>query len=66
MGDIVEHHRLALGGDASGEPLADGDAHSGLHLLLEPVRGTRDERRAVLREEQHRGGVDDELVRDLV
>ena len=41
--DVVDRDRPALRGDATGEPLADGDPRTDLDLLLEPFRRARDE-----------------------
>ena len=58
MADVVDDHGLLQGGDATGEPAPDRDAHAGLDLLLDPDGRGRDELVRVLVEQQHRAGVD--------
>ena len=62
MVDVVEHDRLGLGGDASGEAAPDRDAHALLDLLLEPDGSAGDELVRLPVEHQHGGGVDLEHV----
>ena len=58
VADVVDDHGLLQGGDATGEPAPDRDAHAGLDLLLDPDGRGRDELVRVLVEQQHRAGVD--------
>ncbi len=56
--DVVEDHRLLLGGDPAREAAADRDADALLDLLLDPERGARDELVRLLVEEEDRARVD--------
>ena len=62
MIDVADVDRDALGGDPSGESLADRDPYPLLDLLLDSPRGTRDELVGVAVEQQDRDGVDVECV----
>ena len=59
--DVVEDHRLPLRCDATGEATADRDAHTLLHLLLDPDRSPRNELVRVFVGEEHcaRVGLED-------
>ena len=58
--DMGEEDRSALGGDATGEAAADGDAHALLDLFFDSDGGARDELVARFVEEQDGAGVDGE------
>ena len=64
--DVGEHDGPQLGGDPSGEALADGDVEALLQLLLDPQRGVGDELVPLLVEEQDRAGVGVEERSDAV
>ena len=66
LGDVQDPDRAARGGDAAGEAAPDGDPDPSLHLLLESLRGARDQRGVVVLEQQDRGGVDPEDPDDAV
>ena len=62
--DVVEDHRLPLGGDPPGEAAADRDANALLDLFLDPDRRPRDELVGRLVEQEHRARVRLEDVAD--
>ena len=41
--EVLDHHRAPLGHDLAREAAPDWDPNAGLHLLLEPLGGARDE-----------------------
>ena len=66
MVDVVEDHRLLLGGDPAGEATTHRDADALLYLLLEPECRPRDELVRVLVEQEDRTRVDlEDLPRPL-
>ena len=62
MVDVVDRDRAALGGDAAGEALAEGDLDALLDLFLDPLGGARPQHAVRLVEHQDRRGV---AVEDL-
>src|SRR4051794_8362954 len=64
--ELFDHHRLPSERDAASEAAADRQAKAPLHLLLEPLRGPGPEGPAALLDEQHRGGVNPEEIRDAI
>jgi hypothetical protein len=60
LGEVQDSHRAARGGDAAGEAASDRDPDPALHLLLQSLRGARDERAVVVLEQEDRRGVDPE------
>ena len=62
--DVGDDDRAALGGDAAGEALADGDLHAALDLFLDALGGAGVQRRAAVVEQQDRGGVGAEDLGD--
>jgi hypothetical protein len=62
--DVVEDHRLLLGGDATGEAPADRDADALLYLFLDPDGCTCDQLVRIAVEHEDRAGVGRECVAD--
>ena len=63
---VVDHHRLAGECDPPREAAPDGQAKAALHLLLEALRGPGGKRPPSLLDQENRGGVRVEDVRDPV
>ncbi len=62
--DLVEGDRLPLGGDATGEPFAHGDADAAFHLLLDALGGPGHELVPRLVQQEDGGRVDVEDLAD--